>query len=414
MARIGILTLNENEVDAASEALLDGGYGRLGETREGAVANVVYRVWEFTNGVHNVRLVHQGMSGNLITSLVAVREFESEPFLMWVLFGCAGAIPLLADKYPRVGETVLVTEAMYAENGLVQQRAAKEEVLVKTARLEPMSVQLVSGRTRQVLDRILLRSVKAFCSEKVMKITPSAALQGSTAGTNLVPYWSCLEDFGALVVDMETYGFLAAAGPARHERCIAIRVLTDSLVDHDSTARSIDENASAVQAGDIALRSQQQFELHRNRHILTDILGLFDAAGNPINPPGAALVPMDEPTFNPERVAEETARDVASAGGVRTRVSELAINLVARLASSRDDPDRAFASDLGLFIQRGYGSQKLADNFARYSAQEGHPGRTSNCRQSCCSLSIRQRILINMLRICAAPWLSGLEAVDGP
>jgi nucleoside phosphorylase len=359
LARVGVLTLNEHEVDAAASALSDSGYRKLGTTREGNAADVVYRVWEYTNDVHEVRLVHQGVSGNLITSLVAAKEFGSDTFLMWVLFGCAGAIPLEDEKYPRVGAVVLVTEAMYAENGVVQERAAREQVLVKTGRIERMSVQLVAGRTRQVLDRIPILGVKAFCSEKVMKIKPSASLQGSPTGVHLAPYWACLEDFGALMVDMETYGFLAAAGPARHERCIAIRVLTDSLVDQESSARSVEENVATAVAAEVALRTQQQSELRRHGHVLPDILALFDAAGDPISPPGEPLVPMGEPRFNAEQVAEQTTRDVGGSGGFRARVRELAANLLARLGASHDDADRAFASGLAKFLQRGYGSPEL-------------------------------------------------------
>ena len=391
MARVGILTLNEHEYAAAKDALTEQGDYKAQAEQKRSVGLVVYTVCELSNGVHDVRMVWAEISGNLTTALIANAEFTSSGCVIWILFGCAGAIPLDDPKYPRVGEVVLVTSAMYAENGLVQISPAgtprstpvilREETLIKSARLERMTLQLASGRTKSVRDRLPLRPVAAFCSDKKIRLDVDVVLPPPNSAA-FVPYADCLIEFGAQIVDMESYGFFAAAGDALNARCISIRVLTDYLFDQEDSARGHEAQAEGGLSQDRASehdtaepgsapaahphkRKQEQL-LEDNAHWLLKVLDVFLEDGSAV-PRRRPTDPGGDPLPDLQGVTSATAStSFVQSLNYAGRAYEVSATWQAVLASGSVN-DQRHARELGRFLRLGYGTQRLSFELqARY------------------------------------------------
>jgi len=306
--KVALVTMNPIEASAVRAALA---HEKWFETqyRDRGLGRIGYSVRTYESNSARSLLDHVDMdcSGNITAGLVAAQCFVANGTPSYdaiILFGCAGRNPVAAGSRVELGEVVLVALAQYAENGkVVLTGPAGEEselVTIKTDRLRQFQVEMAGGLTDRLRRELNLKSVRTLCCDKVMRVDPAAtpATHGASYPSEL-GYTELLAQNRYEAVDMESFGFLWAL-PLSRDRVAVLRVLTDDLVDHESTTEPGPSGPSP-----------QATHLEAGAAILINVLGLD------LRSPYAAPPPT------------------SSARGSRTLIRSLIESLAASLAPGR-------------------------------------------------------------------------------
>lgn len=350
MTSVGIVTINEHEYAAVKNWLRGAGFQRVNPTNNGPFGSEV-SAW---NGAgQSVRLLYTGSSGNLVMALCVQSVFvEAVPLDGYVLFGCAARIPI--EDAPEIGDVVVVSEAVYVENGVVDsetlsKKRTHEVVLVK---LDHIEKRVGNGRLASMVARgCKLRMVKAFCSDKVIDFDPTGSYrQPKIADAVKVPYHKVITSMSLSVIDMETFGFFAAIGTDRVDRAVALRVVTDDGSSHHETTNSPNTGPPP-----------QAALLEENAEILGMVLTLVAE--------GASKLQESLPHVGEASVAALGAASAALDKGIRGTRSLAARDLALNLQEALRTSDAGFAESdaellrvgLDVFHRFGYCDESVSE-----------------------------------------------------
>lgn len=274
IVRTALLTINQFESGAVDDHLSSLGWQREASPIPRSRYAFGWQTTLWVNPTDGSEIHHAAMrmSGNITALMVVTETFlrTEVEYDYFVLFGCAGVIP---TSNLRVGDTVLVSSATYAENGRayhgelggVGTTANVEAVGIKQAKLLGFSIELADGALYSLKHGLVgtgrgattgLPVAKALCVDKVLQVKDFPPLHNGQKKTELT-YSELVATNDYHIVDMESFGFLWALEEYK-QNCIVLRVLTDELGDHSASTRAVG-----------GLIGQEEL-LRENVHYLTD------------------------------------------------------------------------------------------------------------------------------------------------
>lgn len=356
MTVVGIATINENEQDAVRQFLAKKGFVLI-SGHPGPLTSR-YEEWQRYGEQcpHlSVILLRTTLSGNLAMAACIQSVFFDGAYdiQFYVLFGCAAGV---RGKNPLApGQVVLVREAIYGENGLVElanhgSPGSQEVVLIKMDRLAQSTEHLNSGLTPGLATALGVDQVVALATDKVIKIDPMSATLSSSPGKNLAHYHEVVKAKDVQLIDMESYGFMMAMGQVRGMRAAIIRVVTDFGDDHGNDE---DQRKKLNDAANQYLS-----------RLLGSIIGMTD--------PEAVFAGRGTAHTSDERKANAHAildSAVELSKGTHETSERAANDLIVSLRTALMSSDMGFDEEmaqrirngLGVYSRYGYGDIALAD-----------------------------------------------------